>query len=210
MNMSSEDPNPNERQPRQPTVGRLAVPVWILIVALLLGYQGCIHVDQRGGSFAFRSDLFAPYRTARELDNVQPSTGGAADLIRKGRVVYGNVCSGCHQGSGMGAAGQFPPLVGSEWVLDEGPNRIIRIVLHGLQGPITVAGKPYNGAMVGFGPVLSDDDIAAVLTYIKNSKEWGQETGEMVTPEQVKAVREATAGRSNPWTGPEILAVPLN
>lgn len=209
--MSTENPKQTTPKSNLPSVGRLAVPVWIFIVALLLGYRGCVHVDQAGGAFAFDSSIYGPYRTAREVDGVQPSTGGIGDVIRKGRVNYNNLCSGCHQPSGAGSPGQFPPLVGSEWVLDEGPNRIIRIVLHGLQGPLTVAGKQYNGAMVGFGstPSVTDEDIAAILTYIKNSKEWGQETGQLVTPEQVKVIREATATRTGPFTMPELLAVPV-
>jgi mono/diheme cytochrome c family protein len=208
MNMSSEDPNPNERQPRQPTVGRLAVPVWIFIVALLLGYQGCIHVDQRGGSFAFRSDLFAPYRTAREVENIQPS--GDDGGYRKGEAQYGIYCAGCHQASGMGTPGVFPPLAGSDWVLSEGPNRIIRVVLHGLAGPVTVNGKNYNNAMPGLGDALSDEQIAQVLTYVRGSKAWGN-TASIVTPEQVKAVREAESGRPSgkQWTQAEIEATPL-
>lgn len=208
----NEDQTPvNDSKPRQPSVGRVAVPVWIFIVALLLGYRGCVHVDRAGGAFAFNGSVYGPYRTPKEIDGVQPSTGGINDVVRKGRVNYNNVCSGCHQPSGAGSPGQFPPLVGSEWVLDAGPNRIIRIVLHGLQGPLTVAGKQFNGAMVGFGsvPTMTDEDIAAILTYIKNSKEWGQETGQIVTPEQVKAVREATAARTAPFTMPELLQVPV-
>jgi len=209
--MSTENPTPTAPKSTPPSVGRLAIPVWIFIVALLLGYRGCVHVDRAGGAFAFNSGIYGPYRTAREVDGVQPSTGGVEDVIRKGRVNYGNLCSGCHQSSGTGTPGVFPPLVGSEWVLDEGPNRIIAIVLRGLQGPLTVAGKQFNGAMAEFGsnPQVSDEDIAAVLTYIKNSKEWGQETGQIVTPEQVSAIREATADRPGAFTMPELLAMPV-
>ena len=62
--------------------------------------------------------------------------------------------------------GEAPPLEGSSWVA--GPeNHLIRIVLHGLRGPIEVAGKPYNQEMPGFGPILTDEDIASLISHAR-------------------------------------------
>jgi len=208
--MSQDKQNQKSTGTSQPSVGRLALPVWILMVAVLLGYRGCIYVDNVGGGLSFSPQLYGPYTSVAELQNVQPQTGGLADIQRKGKAVYGTICVGCHQSTGLGVAGQFPPLAGSEWITDQGPNRVVRIVLHGLQGPISVSGKQYGAvAMTALGDSLSDADIAAVLTFIKNNAEWGNETGELVTPEQVVAIRAETAGRKKNWTAPELLQIPL-
>jgi mono/diheme cytochrome c family protein len=121
--------------------------------------------------------------------------------MKKGATTYA-LCGGCHQGSGMGVPGQFPPLVGSEIVL-EGTEQLTRIVLHGLVGPVTVKGVGYNtpGGMPGQGAVLSDSDVANVITYIRNT--WGNE-GSMVTKEMVAKVREAEKVRTTQWTMAEM------
>jgi mono/diheme cytochrome c family protein len=102
---------------------------------------------------------------------------------------------------------QFPPLAGSEWVNAAGPNRVIRIALHGLTGPIQVKGQDWDFNMVPFGDILSDAELAAVISHVRNS--FGN-SASMVKPEQVKAVREKTAGRSQAWTAPELQAVAEN
>lgn len=109
------------------------------------------------------------------------------------------VCSTCHQPTGLGLDPAFPPLAGSEVVT--GPAEVpIAIVLHGLQGPLTVKGKQYNGAMVAWGQ-LSDEDIATTLTYERSS--WGN-SAPAVTAAEVAAVREATKSRTTPWTWDEL------
>jgi len=104
-------------------------------------------------------------------------------------------CAACHQATGQGMPGTYPPLAGSEWLLNN-PEVPIRIVLHGLQGAITVKGATFNNAMTPFAEQLSDAEIAAVLTYERSS--WGN-SASAVTAEQVKAVRAATASQTTPW-----------
>ena len=87
-------------------------------------------------------------------------TETAEDL---GRRVYMTRCASCHQADGAGLSRYFPPLDGTEWVAEE-KGRLIRIVLHGMTGPTTVGGVEYNGAMPAWGPVLSDAEVAAVVT----------------------------------------------
>ena len=90
----------------------------------------------------------------------------------------------CHQADGKGLPGSFPPLAGAgEYYGD--PQNHARIIVHGLQGEIEVLGVKYNGAMPAQGN-LSDYDIAAVATYVRNA--WGNDDG-IVTPEDVQAVR---------------------
>lgn len=99
--------------------------------------------------------------------------GPAVDPLVLGKNVYAQVCAACHQPNGMGLPPAFPPLVGSEWVAGS-EERVIRILLHGLQGPIKVKGVEYIGAMPAVGPGsgfnLSPEKVAAVLTYVR--KEW--------------------------------------
>jgi mono/diheme cytochrome c family protein/glucose/arabinose dehydrogenase len=120
-----------------------------------------------------------------------------------GKTMYEITCLACHQLHGLGQPGLAPPLVGSEWVA--GPDtRLVRIVLHGLRGPIKVKGESFELDMPALG-VLDDDQIAAALTYVR--REWGH-TFEPVSPATVKKVREETASREDAWTMADLLKVP--
>jgi mono/diheme cytochrome c family protein len=103
----------------------------------------------------------------------------------------------------MGQEGLAPGLVGTDWVAAS-PERLIRIILHGLRGPIKVKDQTYELDMPSLG-VLDDEQIAAVLTYVR--REWGH-TYSAVTPGLVKKVREETAKREDAWTEPELLKIP--
>ncbi|MEX2536148.1 MAG: cytochrome c [Trueperaceae bacterium] len=94
----------------------------------------------------------------------QPVVGGLPD----GAQVYGS-CSGCHQASGEGVPGVFPPLAGHVADLYAAdPDYLAQVVLFGLQGPITVQGAQYNGLMPDW-QSLSDGQIAAVLNFVLSS-----------------------------------------
>jgi mono/diheme cytochrome c family protein len=131
--------------------------------------------------------------------------------IPPGRELFlsGGACAVCHGINGEGQVGVYPPLAGSDWV--NGPEeRLIRILLHGLQGPVTAAGKQYNAAvMPGFGQGpksafnWSDEKIAQVLTYIR--QEWGN-TGAPIATETVTRIRQQTGDR-DPWTQEELLRI---
>lgn len=132
------------------------------------------------------------------------------DPIVLGKRSYEQVCSTCHQATGKGIEGIYPPLAGSEWVQGS-PERVISIVLHGLKGPITVEGKQFGAAaMPAFGQFpdsgykWTDDRIAAVLTYIR--QEWGNKA-DPITAEQVAAVH-AKEGTRKEWTQEELLKLP--
>lgn len=85
-----------------------------------------------------------------------------------GQALYGQNCAGCHQANGQGLSGAFPPLAGSKVVTGDGAY-LARVVLFGLQGPITVKGQNYNGNMPALGGVLNDAQMAALLTYIRGA-----------------------------------------
>jgi mono/diheme cytochrome c family protein len=116
-----------------------------------------------------------------------------------GEATYSTVCSACHQATGQGLAGAFPPLAGSEWVSAD-PETPIRIVIAGLSGPITVKGAPFNSMMPP--PAGMDDEkIAAVLTYVRSHFD---NKAEPVTKEKVAEVRASLNGRTAPWTAEEL------
>jgi mono/diheme cytochrome c family protein len=100
--------------------------------------------------------------------------------------------------------GEAPPLEGSSWVT--GPEKIvIRIVLHGLHGPIEVGGKSYNQEMPGFGPILTDADIASLVSYARTR------FGGATTPTSeaaVSLIRSANRGRNGYWTVNELMKEP--
>jgi mono/diheme cytochrome c family protein len=118
-----------------------------------------------------------------------------------GQALYGR-CAACHQPNGAGLAGAFPPLSASEWVTGN-PDVPIRVVLHGLQGEISVAGSTYNGVMLAYGGTgeMTDAEVAAVLTYVRSA--FGN-SASAVTADEVAAVRAATSDRTTPWTAAEL------
>jgi mono/diheme cytochrome c family protein len=130
---------------------------------------------------------------------IKPLTSQEQAWFDKGKVVYTNVCAGCHQPTGVGQAGLAPPLADSEWA--QGPERrVARIVLHGLAGPLAVSGVRYNLEMPSLA-TLSDDDIAHALTYVR--REW-ENTADPVPPDVVRQVRAETSTRTQAWTADEL------
>ncbi len=167
------------------------------VIALVLLVAGC----NIRGFFVRYEDEPVFHGPAQEEQAPAEAAEVAADAAnQKGAAVYARICASCHQANGQGIAGVYPPLAGSELVQGD-PSIPIAIVLHGFQGRIERGGKVYNGVMAGWGSVLTDEDIAAVLTYVRSS--WGNSAAE-ITPEQVREVRQRTQGRSRPYTEAEL------
>jgi mono/diheme cytochrome c family protein len=130
-----------------------------------------------------------------------PTPGDPAAFLAKGQATYQQICVSCHQADGTGMPGVYPPLDGSEWLT--GDARVpIAIVLHGMMGPITVAGQTYDNMMTAWGAMLSDEDAAAVVSYVRAT--YGNGAGP-VTAADVAAIREAE-GQRGPWTADEVKA----
>ena len=115
-------------------------------------------------------------------------------------------CITCHQADGKGVEGVYPALVKSEW-LEGDPQRAIKIVLKGLYGPLDFQGKKYGPEkgtppMMGFGPLLKDDELAAVISYVHQS--FGNDLP-FIKPEEIAKVREATKDRAIFYMVDEIL-----
>ncbi|EEF63423.1 PVC-type heme-binding CxxCH protein [Pedosphaera parvula] len=134
---------------------------------------------------------------------VVPLTEAQLVLFNSGKTLFEGTCAQCHQPHGLGQEGLAPPLVDSEWVL--GPDkRLARIALNGVHGPLNVKGRKYEMDMPAFGSAFTDDQVAAILTYIRRS--WDH-SASAVTPDTVKAVRTETAKREEAWSESELLKV---
>jgi mono/diheme cytochrome c family protein len=178
------------------------VPWWVVGgSALLLVWAGLYLGTYSGG---FQGDVFneeANYKPAAPSGPVDPK----AASIALGKKVFTANCALCHQATGLGQPGQYPPLVGSEWVLGPAPRRLTQIVLHGVQGTIHVEGKVFNNAMPTWS-ALSDKQLAGVLSYVRG--ELGGNNAPPITEQEMDDARKLTASRSDPWTESELLQIP--
>jgi mono/diheme cytochrome c family protein len=192
--MSPEDPTPQAlRENPDPEEAGNPIPRWVLALAVLLAL-GCTYYILRVN--ASTDTESGDQRTVSDLrQQPKPATGDASAV--DGAAIFSARCAACHQATGAGLPGVFPPLAGSNWVNGR-DTTVIQIVLHGIQGSITVNGGKYSGVMPTFGAQLSDAQIAAVLTYVRG--QWGNKAG-AVSAQLVTAQRAATAQRNEPWQG---------
>jgi nitrite reductase (NO-forming) len=112
-----------------------------------------------------------------------------AQRLALGKATYAKVCAACHQASGQGMPGAFPPLASSDHLVAASKQKLIEYIVLGLQGPITVNGVAYDGVMPPM-PFLSDDEIAGTLSYV--GAQWAPALG-TVTPADVAEVRRSQA-----------------
>lgn len=193
-----------KREGSDPTEGDRPWPlgIWLLVMVLTAFGFGYFLIFSGDGSLGYGDlrDHAAP-RLAGVPSGAEKASDedGTVDLEAIGRQVYQSVCMACHQSTGTGLAGAFPPLAGSEWVTGD-PATPIRVVLHGLSGPIEVKGQSYNGVMPGFGGQLSDEEVAAVVSHVRKS--WGNAAAP-VSSDLVSELR-AAAGARGPWTANEL------
>lgn len=185
------------------------VPVWLIVILFMLVYWGAVYFDENSGWFDRR--VYTPYVSADELKTFQVS--GGRSPYELGEEIYKRTCIACHGPVGAGTPGQYPPLKGSDWVNEKEPGRMIRIVLQGFSGTgLIVNGQPFNtgSAMVAWGAPppagLTDEEIAAVMTYVRGNKDWGN-NAPPVTPEQVKAMRAKVANHPLSFTPDEIMKI---
>ncbi len=181
----------------------------LLPLALLFAFSGLIFF---GGTYLNR---YSGHFSANIFDERQLLPGDVSavaveiDPVVLGEKQYNLACVTCHMPNGQGLPNVYPPLDGSEWVVGS-EERVIRILTHGLKGPVTVLGKTYaTAAMPAFAKVpgggynWSDQKIAAVLTYIRQA--WGNTAGPIETA-KVTELRIAGADRKE-WTEAELLEI---
>jgi len=94
-----------------------------------------------------------------------------------GATLFAKNCSVCHQISGKGTPGAFPPLDGSSYVTSDNVDRMASIMIYGLSGPIKVSGVEFNSAMAPLGKTLNDEELAKIATYIRSA--WSNKAGEV-------------------------------
>jgi mono/diheme cytochrome c family protein len=193
-------PNVEIRALDAPEIGHAPIPLWIVVlIGLAIFWAGAYLFSFSGG---FKADVF----------DYEPKFGAllggaktAPDPKVVGKALFSANCITCHQASGMGMPGQYPPLAGSEVVLGDATNRFIAIALKGLQGPVTIKGQSFNNSMQAWEAQYSDQQLAAILTYVRS--DWGN-TGAPVTAEMVKQVRDEVKDRKEQWTWPEVQKLP--
>jgi uncharacterized protein len=123
----------------------------------------------------------------------------------RGKAVYMTTCLACHQITGAGIPGAFPPFDGSEWVTGD-TKRLVALVLKGYTGPITVKGQQYNNVLIAVDtqfPQLKDNaKLADVLNYIRTA--WSNKADAAITPEFIQKVRDEFKDRTAPWNAADI------
>ena len=167
------------------------IPTWTWVLALAVAawamWYAASEYRGRAESLAAAAPGVASPAPAVTSSAPAPSSQASAEPAWKARgaQVFGNYCSPCHQLTGQGLPGVFPPLAGDATVQAGDPSEHITTVLHGLHGK-TIGGVTYAAAMPPFGPQLKDEDVAAVINHERSS--WGNRAP-TVKPEEVTAHR---------------------
>ncbi len=145
--------------------------------------------------------LFVPPGTLSAAKKLPALTEDQRTIYEHGKSQYLQICAQCHQPTGAGEEGKAPPFVDSEWV-DYSDERLVRIVLNGIRGPVTVNGREFSMEMPAV-PKLDDKTVAGCLTYIR--REFGK--GAFVEPATVERIRKDLGTREEQWTEVEILKI---
>ena len=155
-----------------------------LIAFVLL--SACASSGEEEGKTADTQDAPAdpPVETKAEEETAVAMT----PVMEQGKSVYSQYCLACHQANGKGVPGAFPTLAQTKWTEGDA-EMLVPVIINGMQGAIEVKGESYNSVMPQHG-FLSDEDIAAVLTYVRQS--FGNDAGE-ITTDKVAKIRSEVA-----------------
>jgi mono/diheme cytochrome c family protein len=170
----------------EPTEGFSLLPVFVVFLFCGFGFWGGVYLTNNSGDFNPGSfDLDAPRVVAASGPmEFEP------DPV-KGEKLYVTNCASCHQATGLGVAGAFPPLADSPWVAGN-EERLVKIIIAGLAGELDYKGTKYNAAMPNIGAGLKDAQVAHIATYVRQA--WGNQAG-AVTDAKVAEVRKAVGTR---------------
>ena len=178
-----------KRELADPDEGTRPLP-WFLVMFLgTMSMWGAFYIYSTPSG---EDSAYGDQRTIASLRPPEQVAGGIAKI--DGRQIFDAKCAACHQASGLGVAGVFPPLAGAEWVIGD-EKVLVNIALHGIDGEIEVKGNKYRGVMPAF-KTLGDGELAAVLSYIRS--DWGNQAPEVKTG-TVKTLRDATKDRTAPF-----------
>jgi len=153
----------------KPPAGAEMVGVGIPRVGMARGETACVEIVRVKTAGA---EIAVPFQSALPAS------------MARGKQVYLQVCLACHMATAVGVEGMNPPLIKTKFVLGD-KAALVKIVLNGMKGDVDVDGDMYHGVMAPHSD-LTDQQIADVLTYVRNS--FGNKAS-AVTPTQVKAVR---------------------
>jgi len=174
------------RDKEEPSEGFSLTPIFIVFLFCGFGFWGGLYLTRNSGDFASTAfDVNAPKVTAA-TGPVEFEPDAA-----KGEKLFVANCAACHQASGLGVPGAFPPLAKSAWVAGA-EERLIKAILVGLAGEIEVNGVKYNGNMPNVGAALKDAQVAHIATYVRQA--WGNTAGPVMDT-KVAEVRKAIGTR---------------
>lgn len=196
-----------QREKREPRVGLEPLSMWLIGAYGLAIFFGGAYLGRFSGNFAGDGLDYSLTPVAKTTTGGAPGGAATTELSAgdRGKKIFSANCATCHQATGLGVAGQYPPLAGSEYVLG-GTQRLGMILLKGLEGPVTVKGAQYGSAvMQPWEKTLTDAKIADVLTYIR--QEWGN-TGGPVGADGIAALRKELAAHPGSFHEADLKAVP--
>jgi ubiquinol-cytochrome c reductase cytochrome b subunit len=177
------DRSPSRRLERRPWV--IASTAVVLGGAIILSFVGQYHVMEQQALHGIGPSVASAATTTETSAAGGGAAGGAGLNLTAGATVFTANCSGCHGAAGAGQPGVFPPLAGNAVVVGDA-GKVIHILNNGLAGAIQVNGATYNGQMPAWKGNLTPQQIADVITYIRNS--WGNKAS-AVTAAEVAAAK---------------------
>ncbi|MBM3759447.1 MAG: cytochrome c [Acidobacteria bacterium] len=175
------------REMSEPRDGIRPTPVTFLILCFFFTMWGGYYIGAYGGDWTGTG-------MNEKAGAAAPVASAPQNPMALGAEVY-NACTQCHQADGKGLAGQFPPLAASEYVTGD-ERRFAAILLNGINGDFVVNGQKYNSQMPAWKDNYNDEEIAAVMTYVRNS--FGNKAAP-VSKQVVEAVRKEV-GANGPWS----------
>lgn len=184
--------------------GMESVSLWLFLISAFVVLMAGAVMGQGGAFFGYGELTKIGYTRGKSpIDDEPPllPIKALALLKKEGQKVY-SACAACHQPSGTGQSGVYPPLAGSEWVTGN-TEKLAMIIHNGVGGPIEVAGNPYDGNMGAIGANLGPKELAALMTFIRTS--WGNEAS-LVTPQMAEeALRISKERGGKPATADELI-----
>ena len=183
------------REKRLADNGHEPVALWVIVACgIVLVIAGGV-LGNAGTLFSYGSTFKDDYVRGKDprMEEAGPASKPAlAAFSNKGAKIYSK-CNGCHGADAKGDGANYPSLVGSKWVLGD-TEKFAMIILNGLQGP-TSTGKTYGaGVMPAQGAGMAAEDLAGVMTYVRNN--FGNATGDVVTVEMAQAALDISAARA--------------
>src|SRR5438876_198565 len=197
-----------QREKREPRVGAEPLSIWLIAIYGLAIFFAGAYLGRYSGNFS--SGGLDPMGAPPPAKKAAGGPAGGEQVAElsprdRGKKIFAANCQTCHQATGQGVPGQYPPLAGSEFT-NGGSRRMGMIVLKGLQGPVKVKGQQYGTAvMQPWDKTLTDQKIADVMTYERS--DWGN-SASPVTAEQVAALRKELASHPESFTEHDILTAP--